>query len=200
MALALLCQFSVTPSATHNQIGPFWCCFPGGWACVCSGPLWVSPRNSPVRLGVSPIAASTSKRFSISGLRLYFPTLEPWVVQSIARSPASCSFAHPAPQSATSLGPPAATLPRVLSARLPVSAPPTGLDECVFFNPLVLDLHTVRFSVSSGCFLFLNCCCPSFGCGKRHSVSPQLPSWPEVCQSVLNFSVSGYILPDYLFC
>ena len=36
--------------------------------------------------------------------------------------------------------PPAATLPRVLSARLPVSAPPTGLDECVFFISLVVRL------------------------------------------------------------
>ena len=33
------------------------------------------------------------------------------------------------------------------------------------------DFHTVRFSVSSACFLCLNCCCPSFGCAKRHSVS-----------------------------
>ena len=46
---------------------------------------------------------------------------------------ASCSFAHPAPQSATSLGLPAAALPRILSSQLPVSTPPTGLDECFFF-------------------------------------------------------------------
>ena len=38
-------------------------------------------------------------------------------------------------------------------------------------SPWLLDFHTVRFSVSSGCFLFLNCCCPSFGCARRHSVS-----------------------------
>ena len=55
-ALVLL---SVTPSATHNQIGPLWCCFPSGWACARSRPLWVSPLNSPVRLGVSPTTAST---------------------------------------------------------------------------------------------------------------------------------------------
>ena len=54
-----LCQFSVTSSATHNQIGPFWCCFPSGWVCVHSRTLCVSPMNSPVRLGVSPAAAST---------------------------------------------------------------------------------------------------------------------------------------------
>ena len=43
----------------------------------------------------------------------------------------------------TSLGP--ATAMRVLSA------PPTGLDECLFFISLVLDFLAVRFSVSSGC-------------------------------------------------
>ena len=54
--------------------------------------------------------------------------------------PASCSLAHPAPQSAASLGPPATALPHVLSIQLRVSAPPTGLDECVFFNSLVVGL------------------------------------------------------------
>ena len=38
-------------------------------------------------------------------------------------------------------------------------------------SPWLLDFHAVQFSVSSGCFLFLNCCCPSFGCARRHSVS-----------------------------
>ena len=42
------------------------------------------------------------------------------------------------PQSATSLGP--AGLLRVLSARLPVSTPPPGLDECFFFISLVVGL------------------------------------------------------------
>ena len=36
-----------------------------------------------------------------------------------------------------SLGP--ATATRVLSAQVPVSAPPTSLDECLFFISLVLD-------------------------------------------------------------
>ena len=58
-ACSTLCGFSVTPSATHNEIGSFWCCFPSGWVCVHSRTLWVSPTNSPVRLGVSPTGAST---------------------------------------------------------------------------------------------------------------------------------------------
>ena len=48
-----------------------------------------------------------------------------------------------------SLGPSMAT--RVLSALMPVSAPPTGLDVCFFFIYLVSDFLAVRFSVSSGC-------------------------------------------------
>ena len=58
-ACSTLCWFSVTPSATHNQSGPFWCCFLGGWVCVWSGTLWVSLTSSPVILGVSPADAST---------------------------------------------------------------------------------------------------------------------------------------------
>ena len=49
----------VTPSASHNQIGPLWCWFLSGWVCAHSRPLWVSPTTSPVRLGVSPAAAPT---------------------------------------------------------------------------------------------------------------------------------------------
>ena len=91
MALAPLCQTSLTPSATHNQIGPFWCCFPSRWVCVCSRPLWVSPRNSPVRLGVSPAAASPTG-FSIQKLRLSFSELEPWVAWSVSLPSCSSQF------------------------------------------------------------------------------------------------------------
>ena len=37
-------------------------------------------------------------------------------------------------------GPPSATLPQVLSTQLPISAPPTSLDECFFFISLVVRL------------------------------------------------------------
>ena len=49
----------------------------------------------------------------------------------------------------TSLSPTTAT--RVLSARLPLSTPPTDLDECFFFISLVSDFLVLRFSLSSGC-------------------------------------------------
>ena len=49
----------------------------------------------------------------------------------------------------TSLSP--ATATRVLSTLVPVSAPPTSLDEWLFSIFLVLVPLAVRFSVSSGC-------------------------------------------------
>ena len=48
-----------------------------------------------------------------------------------------------------SLGP--ATATRVLSTPVPVSAPPTSLDESLFSISLVSVPLAVRFSVSSGC-------------------------------------------------
>ena len=68
-----LCQILVTPSATHNQIGPFWCWFPSGWACARSRPLWVSPTTSPVRLGVSPAAAPTPMGVFTQRFEALFP-------------------------------------------------------------------------------------------------------------------------------
>ena len=60
-ACSALYRISVTCCATHNHIGPLWCWFPSGWACACPRPLWVSPTTSPVRLGVSPVAAPTPR-------------------------------------------------------------------------------------------------------------------------------------------
>ena len=53
--------------------------------------------------------------------------------------------------------------------QLPVSVPPTGLDECFFFISLVVRLP--YSSILCQFCLFLNCCCFSFGCTRRHSVS-----------------------------
>ena len=165
-------RVSVTPSATHNEIGPLWGWFPSGWACACSRPLWVSPK--PLLWGweflLLPPPTPTgvfNQRFEalfpcdgVLGCAicftppLFFPVylfanVGPQVLL-VVRLPALF-----VPYSA-SLSPATATW--VLSARLPVSVPPTGLEECFFFIYLVLDFLAVRFSVSSGC-------------ARRHSVS-----------------------------
>ena len=115
--------------------------------------------------------------FSLRGLRLYFVALEPWVKRSgsatgcsawpalrhsgsspLGLSVRECGAAGSASgRTACPVGP---TLrqsrshhgnPSPLRPAAPVSAPPTGLDECLFFISLVSDFLAVRFSVSSGC-------------------------------------------------
>ena len=72
-AHSTVCWISATPSATHNEIGPFGFRFPSGWVCVHSGTLWVSPTTSPVRLGVSPAAAPTPKGVFNQRFEALFP-------------------------------------------------------------------------------------------------------------------------------
>ena len=50
-SLSLPPVIKLGPSGADSRVG--------GWACAHSKPLWVSPMNSPVRLGVSPAASST---------------------------------------------------------------------------------------------------------------------------------------------
>ena len=50
-SLPLLPTIQLGPSCADSGVG--------GWACARSRSLWVSLRNCPVRLGVSPTAAST---------------------------------------------------------------------------------------------------------------------------------------------
>ena len=176
MALAPLWWIWVTPFATHNQIGPLWCWFPSAWACARFRSLWVSSTTSPVRLGVSPAAASTptgvfNQRFEALfpgagalGCEVCFgpPHSSQFSIRECgATGSASCPTA--CPQSTALLGPPAAALSRVLSA-LAAHLHPSYRSGWMF----LLYLLGCR---TSGCFLLLNCCCPSFGCARRCSVS-----------------------------
>ena len=80
----------------------------------------------------------------------------------------------------SSLSPAMAT--GVLSAPLPISAPPTSLDECLFFISLVSDFLAVRFSVSSGC-------------ARRRSV----PTYAAILVLLFFISVSVSFISDLLF-
>ena len=152
-----LCWFSVTPFITHKPVGPFWCCFPSGWLCVCPRTLWVSPTNSPVRLRVSPAAASTPTGVFNQWFEALFPTLELLVARSVTRSTSCCLTSQlqlcpprsticclhrppPCPESS----PPRRPSPPLLPVWMNVSS----------LSPLLSDIHTVQFSVSSGCFCF----------------------------------------------
>ena len=98
-------------------------------------------------------------------LRLYFSLLEPWVVRSVLFPSWSLWFIH------TNVGlpsSPAATSPAQLlqlqpcckssPPRLLISAPPTGLDECFFFNCLVVRLpyNSVVWQFWLFCLFVLN--------------------------------------------
>ena len=188
-------RISVTTSATHNQIGPLWCWFPGRWACAYSRPLWVSPMKSRVRLGVSPSATSTPKGVFNQRFEALFPCdgalgcavcfapllfLPVYLCVNVGLQglPATTLWGLLAvawPALLHNLPPlPVLQLPPFCESSpppLPVSVLLPVWMNVSSLSPWLLDFHTVRFSVSSGCFLFLNCCCPSFGCARRHSVS-----------------------------
>ena len=59
MALLSLPEFSHFPHYPQANLAFLVLIPPGGWVCVPSRPLRVSPTSFPVRLGVSPAAAST---------------------------------------------------------------------------------------------------------------------------------------------
>ena len=136
--------------------------------------------TSPVRLGVSPADASTptgvlSQRFEALfpragalGCAVCFvppPFLPVYLCVNVGPW-GLLAFALPAP-----FVPQSASLwvrPCCRQSSLPLL--PVWMNVSSL-SPWLSDFHTVRFSVSSGCFLFLNCCCPSFGCVRTHSVS-----------------------------
>ena len=104
-------------------------------------------------------------------LRLYFPTLEPWFAWSVLLP--SCSFRFIRTQMWDSQLPcPSSPLASIFPGMISTTAAhlcPSYLDECFFLTFSLSDFHTVRFSGSSGCFQI--CCCPSFGCVGRQSIS-----------------------------
>ena len=145
-ACSTLCWFSVTSPTTHNQIRPFWCWFlVGGFAYIlgpCGSLLltllwgWEFFELTPQPLQV----------FSVRDFEALFPNtgilgctvcLTPQLFLPVYLH---AYVGWPSPQATALPGPPATALPCVLSARLTVSTPPTSLDECFFFNSLVVGL------------------------------------------------------------
>ena len=92
-----------------------------------------------------PLLPQSPQVFSISDLRLYFPMLELWVAQSVTWSTRRCLAGQLqlcAPHSTIHhlAGSASRHLAACPLAPLPVSATPTGLDECFFFISLVVGL------------------------------------------------------------
>ena len=132
-ACSALSRLLVISPATHKQIWVFWCWFPGGWACVCSRTLWVSPTNFPVRLGVSPTVAIPIGFYSQRFWGFISPCWNPGLC-GLSRSPVV-----PPGLSTCKCGT-ARSASHCLPPWLPVCTPPTSLGECFFFNSLVVGL------------------------------------------------------------
>ena len=143
---------------------------PSGWACARSRPLWVSPKNSLLRLGVSPAGTSTptgvfNQRFEALfpcsgalGCAVCFTTLPflPVYLCTNVGPQGLLAAAWPAvfhnlpprwvcqPPPCHKASPPGCPSPPLLPVWMNVSS----------LSPWLSDFHTVRFSGSSGCFLF----------------------------------------------
>ena len=139
-----------------------------------------------MRLGVSPAASSTPTGVFNQSFEALFPPRWSPGLHGLSPSPpaaalwASCSFAHPAAQSASSLGPPAATLLQVLSAQLPLSASPTALDEGFFCNSLAVGLPYSLIFWLFWFFIFKFVVVLLLVVRGGKVYLPMPPSWPEV--------------------
>ena len=108
-SLLVFSHFPCYPQANWALLVPI-----TSWACTCSGTLWVSPTNSPVRLGVSPAATSTptgvfSQRFEAlfprwsPGLRRLLPCKPAAALPSLLHNPPPCWVLQPPPCHESSL-------------------------------------------------------------------------------------------------
>ena len=105
----------------------------------------------------------------------------------------------PRPQSTVSPGPPAAALSRVLSAQLPLSAPPTSLDECFFFNSLVVGLPCSLIFCQFWLVFVLEFVVVFLLVVQGSTVClPMPPSWPEVCNKVLFLEEELEVLDGFI--
>ena len=92
--------------------------------------------------------------FQSEVLRLYFPALKLWVVRSVSLwlfPPGECGTAQSASHHLAR-----STSHSLVSSWLPVSAPPTGLDECFSFISLVVRLPYSSIFCHFSLFLFFN--------------------------------------------
>ena len=98
--------------------------------------------------------------FQSEVLMLHFPTMEPWVAQSVSLHSCSSQLIHTQMWDHPLCQPPPCLIHQLVPChessppQLPISAPPNGLDISSL-TPWLLDFHTVRFSGISGCILLL---------------------------------------------
>ena len=157
----LLPHFPLLLSLPTRRLFPFRGWFPGEWVCVCSRIPWISPTDSPVRLGVSPTATIPTGSYS-QGFWGFISLHWNPALRSLSCSPVvppclstyKCKSRPPASASPTPVWHYIATCSFCPSCLSPPLLPVWMNDSCL--TPWLSDFHEVWFSDSSGCFLFLN--------------------------------------------
>ena len=147
-----------------------------------------------MRLGISPAATSTPTGVFNQRFEALFPHTRSLVCMVCITLPPPPFLPVYLCSNVGLWGPPAAVLPE--SSPLGCLSLPLLL---VWMNvsslsPWLLDFHAVPFSVSSGCFLFLNCCCLSFGCARRRSV----PTYASILSRSRRFLFKNSFTEGYL--
>ena len=92
--------------------------------------------------------------FSVRDLRLYFPALEPWVAQSVSLPSCSSQFICMRVWDLLIYQPPTCCKSSPPGCHSP--PPSIGLDECFFFNSLVVRLPYSLIFCHFWLYLFLN--------------------------------------------
>ena len=86
-------SFQSLPLLPTSKFGPSGGWFPGGWVCVHSRTLLVSPMNSP-EAGSFSCHHNPNRFLQSELLKLYVPILEPRVARSVSLSSYSSQFIH----------------------------------------------------------------------------------------------------------
>ena len=151
--------FQSFPLLPRSKLGPSGAdSWVGGFVYVL-GPCGLSNELS-CGAGSFSCHLNSHRFFKSEILRLYFTSLEPWVVRSILLpSCSSCLSTHKfgTAHSASSHFTQSSSRHLPMSPLRPNFLPPPFLSVCMdvsSLTPWLSDFHTVEFSVSSGCFWF----------------------------------------------
>ena len=145
--------------------------------------------NSSVRLGVFPVASTPHRFFSVRGFEALFSRTET-LGCAVCLAPQLFLPVYPYANVGPP-GPPATASPNLVlqpphrhtssPPQLPVSIPSTGLDECFFFNSLVVGLpHSSIFCQFRVFFVFKFVVVLLLVVWGGIVWPPVPPSWPEV--------------------
>ena len=190
MALALLSAgFQSLPLIPTINLGPSGADSWMGRFVYVLGPCGSLQQNLLWGWEFLPLPPQPLQVFSVRGFEVLFPCAGP-LGCSVYLAPRLFLLVYlhlnvgpPSLQAKPLQGPPAATLPWVLSAQLLVSAPPTCLNECFFFNSLVVGLpYRLIFCQFWLLFVFKFVVVLLLSVWGGTVCLPTPPSWPEVLE------------------